>query len=66
MKKATKFLVPLLLGLLILVSIIWYLFIYDRAFTRDALLGQARFHDTHGNSKISSSTRSLEIFSGDR
>lgn len=54
MKKATKFLVPLLLGLLILVSIVWYLFIYDRAFTRDALLGQARFHDLHGNARISS------------
>lgn len=54
MKKATKFLVPLLLGLLILFSIIWYLFIYDRDFTRDALLGQARFHDLHGNTRISS------------
>lgn len=54
MKKISKFLVPLLLGLLILASIVWYLFIYDRAFTRDALLGQARFHDLHGNSKISS------------
>lgn len=54
MKKATKFLVPLLLGLLIIASIVWYLFIYDRAFTRDALLGQARFHDLHGNSKLSS------------
>lgn len=54
MKKATKFLVPLLLGLLIIASIAWYLFIYDRAFTRDVLLGQARFHDMHGNSKISS------------
>ena len=54
MKKASKFLVPLLLGILILASIFWYLFIYDRAFTRDALLGQARFHDTNGNSKMSS------------
>ena len=54
MKKISKFLVPLLLALLILASIVWYLFIYDRAFTRDALLGQARFHDLHGNSKISS------------
>ena len=35
MKKATRFLVSLLLGLLILASIFWYLFIYDRAFTRD-------------------------------
>jgi len=54
MKKATKFLVPLLLGLVILGSIFWYLFIYDRAFTRDLLLGQARFQDMHGNSKLSS------------
>ena len=38
MKKATRFLVSLLLGLLILASIFWYLFIYDRAFTRDTLL----------------------------
>lgn len=54
MKKISKFLVPMLLILLILASIIWYLFIYDRAFTRDALLHQARFQDTHGNSKLSS------------
>lgn len=54
MKKATKFLVPLLLGLVILGSIFWYLFIYDRGFTRDMLLQQARFQDMHGNSKLSS------------
>ena len=53
MKKATRILVPLLLGLLILASIVWYLFVYDRAFTRDTLLSQARFHDLHGNSRIS-------------
>ena len=54
MKKVSKFLVPLILVLLILASIIWYLFMYDRAFTRDTLLEQARFHDTHGNARISS------------
>ena len=54
MKKISKFLVPLVLALVILASIVWYLFIYDRAFTRDTLLQQARFHDLHGNSKISS------------
>nr|MBQ8243827.1 leucine-rich repeat domain-containing protein [Oscillospiraceae bacterium] len=54
MKKATKFLVPLIMGLLIVASIVWYLFIYDRAFTRDMLLEQARFQDMHGNSRISS------------
>lgn len=54
MKKISKFLVPLVLGLLILASIFWYLFVYDRAFTRDMLLQQARFQDLHGNAKISS------------
>lgn len=54
MKKATRFLVSLLLGLLILASIFWYLFIYDRAFTRDSLLSQARFQSLHGNSRLSS------------
>lgn len=53
MKKAAKILVPILLVLLILASIVWYLFVYDRAFTRDTLLSQARFHDLHGNAKIS-------------
>lgn len=54
MKKAAKFLVPLILSVLIILSIFWYLFIYDRTFTRDTLLSQARFHDTNGNAKISS------------
>lgn len=53
MKKVFRFLVPALLGLLIIASIFWYLFIYDRAFTRDSLLSQARFQDMHGNSRIS-------------
>ncbi len=54
MKKLTKFLVPLIMGLVIIASIAWYLFVYDRAFTRDFLLGQARFQDNHGNAKLSS------------
>lgn len=54
MKKATRILVPLILGLFICASIIWYLFIYDRDFTRDTLLSQARFQDLHGNSQLSS------------
>ena len=54
MKKATRILVSALLALLIIVSIVWYLFVYDRAFTRDSLLGQARFQDLHGNSRLSS------------
>ena len=54
MKKATRILVPVLLTALILVSIVWYLFDYDRAFTRDTLLSQARYNDLHGNSRLSS------------
>lgn len=54
MKKAAKFLMPLALGLLILASIVWYLFIYDRDFTRDTLLNQARYQNVHGNSRLSS------------
>ena len=54
MKKAAKLLIPLMLGLLIIASIVWYLFIYDRAFTRDALLNQARYQDINGNSRLSS------------
>lgn len=53
MKKLSHFLVPLMMGLLILASIAWYLFIYDRDFTRDSLLSQARFQDMHGNSRMS-------------
>lgn len=54
MKKASRFLVSLMLGLLIFASVFWYLFIYDRDFTRDTLLSQARFQALHGNSRLSS------------
>ena len=54
MKKLIRILVPVLLVLAIAGSLVWYLFVYDRDFTRDMLLGQARFHDLHGNSKMSS------------
>lgn len=53
MKKIFRFLVPLLLVIAILFSVMWYLFVYDRDFTRDALLGQARYQDLHGNSRLS-------------
>lgn len=54
MKKSSKILIPLLLVLVILGSIVWYLFVYDRGFTRDALLSQARFNDDNGNHKLAS------------
>ena len=54
MKKFIRFLVPLLLLAVIIASCVWYLFSYDRAFTRDTLLSQARYNDLYGNSKLSS------------
>lgn len=54
MKKAFRLIIPLLLALTILFTIGWYLFVYDRVFTRDMLLSQARFQDSHGNSRLSS------------
>lgn len=53
MKKAIRFVVSLLLAATIVASIGWYLFVYDRDFTRDALLSQARYHDLYGNSRLS-------------
>lgn len=54
MRKFFRFLVPLLLVLVIISSIGWYLFVYDRDFTRDFLLSQARYNDLYGNSRLSS------------
>ena len=49
MKKATKIIIPILLVLAIIVCSAWYLFIYDREFTRDALLTVARMFEGEGN-----------------
>lgn len=54
MKKTFRFLVPLLLVITIIASIGWYLFVYDRDFTRDILLSQARYNNTKGNTKLAS------------
>ena len=54
MKKTFRILVSLLLIVVIIASIGWYLFVYDRTFTRDTLLSQARYQDTYGNSRLSS------------
>lgn len=53
MRKILRFVVPLLLAVLVVASIFWYLFIYDRAFTRDILLKEARLNDARGNSALS-------------
>ena len=54
MKKAIRFVVSLVLSIAIIGSIGWYLFVYDRDFTRDGLLSQARYQDLYGNSRLSS------------
>lgn len=53
MKKLVRILVPILLTVLVIGSIGWYLFVYDRDFTRDMLLQQARLNDTYGNTNLS-------------
>lgn len=50
MKLFLKRCVPFFLALGILASIVWYLLIYDRAFTRDMLISQARHFESAGNS----------------
>ena len=54
MKKAFKILVPILMVLLILASLVWYGFVYDRDLVRDVFLKQARYLSTHGQPNLSS------------
>lgn len=53
MKKFFKVLIPIILVIAIIACIGWYLFIYDRDFTRDMLLHAARFFDDQGNHSVS-------------
>lgn len=52
MKKAIRFLVTFLLVVAIIGSATWYLLVYDRDFTRDMLLYQARHLESSGNHKL--------------
>lgn len=52
MKKFFKFLIPILLALSIVFCVAWYLFEYDREFTRDVLLSGARYFDRNGNTAL--------------
>lgn len=49
MKKSVRILLPILLAVAIVACMIWYLFVYDQAFTRDLLLSCARFSENRGN-----------------
>lgn len=52
MKKAIRMIIPIVLVLAIVICTGWYLFIYDRAFTRDALLYTARYFEKSGNHNV--------------
>lgn len=54
MNKALKRILPILLVIVTILSIAWYLFVYDRDFTRDMLLQQARLFEAHGQHSIAS------------
>lgn len=49
MKKAMRIILPILLAIAVIGCMIWYLFVYDRNFTRDMLLNQARYFERNGN-----------------
>lgn len=53
MKPSLKRILPILLAIVVICSIAWYLFVYDREFTRDTLLSLARFAENQGNHSVS-------------
>ena len=52
MKKALRIIVPILLAIALIGCMIWYLFVYDREFTRDILLQQARNAEYKGKHEL--------------
>ena len=52
MKKSLRILLPIILSVAIIVCLVWYLFVYDRAFARDMLLNMARLSETSGNHTV--------------
>ncbi len=54
MKKAIRILIPLILAVAIVLCTAWYLFIYDREFTRDVFVFCARYFEQNGKHETSS------------
>lgn len=54
MKKTIRIIIPILLAIAIVLCLAWYLFIYDREFTRDMLLQSARYFESKGNHETAS------------
>ena len=52
MKRSLKRILPILLAIVVICSIMWYLFVYDKDFTRDMLLQQARYFESQGKHSI--------------
>lgn len=52
MKQNLKRILPVLLVLLVIASMVWYLFVYDRDFTRDMLIELARYSEKQGNPAV--------------
>lgn len=52
MKKALRIIVPIVLSIVIICVSVWYLFVYDREFTRDMLLSAARYSESQGNHEL--------------
>lgn len=53
MKKFFRILIPIILVIAIILCVGWYLFIYDKEFTRDMLLQGARYFESQGNHSLS-------------
>ena len=52
MKKAIRIIIPIILAIAIIACTCWYLFDYDREFTRDMLLNCARFSESQGSHNL--------------
>lgn len=52
MKKTLRIILPIVLAVVIVACTIWYLFVYDRTFTRDVLLTCARTSESNGNHNV--------------
>ena len=52
MKKALRIILPIILAIAILLFTAWYLFVYDREFTRDVLLSAARYSENQGKHNV--------------
>ena len=52
MRKALRIILPVFLAIAIILCTAWYLFVYDRDFTRDMLIGVARYSENQGNHNL--------------